>query len=88
MRRARWLRRRGFTDSLYFINLILTWLFVAVCVGLTVAGAFIPITDYTIVSVGVPAVFAELSIHTGFIIWKAKAENMAKHNAEGITMEG
>lgn len=34
----------------------------------------------TNISVGVPAAFAELALHTGFVIHKAKVENLAKFN--------
>ena len=74
------IKRRGFTDKLYFLNFIITWLFVAVCVVLTVISQVTGYTDLQIVSVGIPAAFAELSVHTGFIVHKARVENLAKHN--------
>ena len=37
------------------------------------------ITVLSLVSVGIPAVFAELGVHTGFIVWKAKTENISKY---------
>lgn len=40
---------------------------------------YLEVTDLSIVSVGVPAAFAELGLHTGFIIWKAKIENCRKN---------
>lgn len=78
--------KRGFTDKLYFANLIFAWGFMAVSILLTVFSSKFGIVDMTVISVGVPAVFGELSIHTGFIIWKAKAENMAKWNKDNIQM--
>lgn len=78
--------KRGFTDKLYFANLIFAWGFMAVSILLTVFSSKLGIVDMTVISVGVPAVFGELSIHTGFIIWKAKAENMAKWNKDNIQM--
>ena len=33
----------------------------------------------SVVSVGLPVVWGELGIHTGFIIWKAKEENCRKY---------
>ena len=71
--------KRGFTDKLYFLNLTLSWLFIIVCIVITLFSGRLGITDLSIVSVGLPAVFAELGIHTGFIIWKAKTENINKH---------
>ena len=40
------------------------------------------ITDLSLVSVGIPAVFAELGVHTGFIVWKAKTENISKYGVD------
>lgn len=82
----KYIKRRGFTDRLYFLNLMLTWMYTILCVILTCLGGLIGIEDYSFVSVVSPLIWAELSIHTGFIIWKAKTENMSKHNPEGIIM--
>ena len=71
-------RNRGFTDKLYFLNLTLSWLFIIVCIVMTALEGRLGITDLSIASVGIPAVFAELGVHTGFIVWKAKTENISK----------
>jgi len=83
-------KHRGFTDYLYFLNLILSWLFIIVCIVITIFSGKLGITDLSLISVGLPAVFAELGIHTGFIVWKAKTENISKYgydpdNAHEIT---
>ena len=72
-------KKRGFTDKLYFLNLTLSWLFIIICILITMFSGKLGIQDLSIVSVGLPAVFAELGIHTGFIIWKAKTENISKY---------
>lgn len=72
------IKKRGFTDKLYFLNLTLSWLFIIVCIVLTALSGTLGITDLSLVSVGIPAVFAELGVHTGFIVWKAKTENINK----------
>lgn len=72
------IKKRGFTDKLYFLNLTLSWLFIIVCIILTALSGTLGITDLSLVSVGIPAVFAELGVHTGFIVWKAKTENISK----------
>lgn len=72
------IKKRGFTDKLYFLNLTLSWLFIIICIVITIFSGKLGIQDLSIVSVGLPAVFAELGIHTGFIIWKAKTENISK----------
>lgn len=73
------LKERGFTDKLYFLNLTLSWLFIIVCIVMTALEGELGITDLSIASVGIPAVFAELGVHTGFIVWKAKTENINKY---------
>lgn len=72
------IKKRGFTDKLYFLNLTLSWLFIIVCIVLTAQSGKLGIQDLSLVSVGIPAVFAELGVHTGFIVWKAKTENINK----------
>lgn len=72
------IKNRGFTDKLYFLNLTLSWLFIVICIIITIFSGKLGIQDLSLVSVGMPAVFAELGIHTGFIIWKAKTENISK----------
>ncbi len=72
--------RRGFMDKLYFYNLRFAWSFTVACFILTAISGqkWLNITDMSIVSAGLPVVWGELSIHTGFIIWKAKTENCRK----------
>lgn len=72
------MKKRSFTDKLYVFNLVFSWLFIAICIALTVFSGYLNITDLSIVNVGIPTIFAELSVHTGFIIWKAKVENCRK----------
>lgn len=78
------MKKRGFTDRLYFVNLLLTWLFVQVCIVLTACSGIWGITDLSLVTVGIPSVFTELGIHTGFIIWKAKTENISKYSPTSL----
>lgn len=73
------MKNRGFTDQLYFLNLKLSWYFLLACFLLNLFSGVLNITDLSIINAGVPVVFGELGIHTGFIIWKAKNENIAKH---------
>lgn len=68
-------KKRGFNDRLYLLNFIVTWVFVALCLLLTVFSAFYTISDLSVVSVGLPVAFSQLGLHTGWIVWKAKAEN-------------
>lgn len=72
------IKGRGFTDRLYFLNLTLSWLFIIICIVITIFSGKLGIQDLSFISFGIPAVFTELGIHTGFIIWKAKTENISK----------
>lgn len=78
------IKNRGFSDRLYFLNLTLSWIFVIICIVLTVLSNFLQIQDLAIISYGLPAVFGELGIHTGFIVWKAKHENINKHRLDHL----
>lgn len=83
------LLKRGFTDKLYFYNLRFAWIFTWACFALTALSGekWLNITDMSIVSAGLPVVWGELSIHTGFIIWKAKTENCRKHKDQSKIKE-
>lgn len=71
----KWLKSRGFSDRLYFLNLILSWIFIIICIIVTYT-----VDAHTdLVTVGIPAIFAELGVHTGYTVWKAKNENINKH---------
>jgi len=72
-------KSRGFTDRLYFLNFVITWVFVFICLILTAISGIAGITDMSVASYGIPAAFAELGVHTGYIVWKAKCENLNKH---------
>ena len=72
-------KNRGFNDRLYLLNFVIVWVFVFLCILLTIFSAFYTISDLSVVNVGIPAAFTELGIHTGFIVWKAKVENCWKN---------
>lgn len=79
--------KRGWSDMLYYMNLKFAWVYTYVCVLASLFGGFLNIADYSFISVGLPIVWGELSIHTGAIIWKTKAENVAKiGNKDNIVM--
>ena len=79
--------KRGFTDKLYYMNFCCTWVFVAVCIVLTAIGLFLGNTSMDLIVYGIPACFAELGIHTGFIITKARIENLSKHKLKEEDLE-
>ena len=80
----RHIRFRGFTDKLYFTNLIFAWIYTILCLVFSVIGDKIGITDYSFVSIVCPLVWAELTVHTGFVVWKAKVENLNKWTGENV----
>lgn len=49
------------------------------CFILNALSGALNITELAVITYGIPAAFAELGIHTGFIIWKAKVENCRKN---------
>ena len=77
--------RRGFTDRMYLFNVI----FVTAVVIISFTAVFLSgklMLDTSAVSVIVPSAYGELAVHTGFVIWKAKEENLRKFkdvNKEG-----
>lgn len=76
MRRRK--RRRGFTDRMYLYNVI----FVTAVVIISFIAVFLSgklMIDTSSISVIVPSAYTELGVHTGFVIWKAKAENARKY---------
>ena len=76
--------RRGFTDRLYFTNLIFAWGYTFLCMVFTLVGPLIGVEDYSFVSIVCPLVWAELTVHTGFIIHKAKCENLSKFAGDNV----
>jgi len=54
----------------------------AVCVILTAIGQYTGNTSMDLLVYGIPAAFGELAIHTGFIIHKARVENLKKHELD------
>lgn len=78
---------KSYTDSLYFLNLIMAWLFTIWASILTVFGDNWSVADYSLIVYGLPLVWAEVSVHTGFIITKATRENLNKYNMEECSDE-
>lgn len=78
--------RRGYTDKLYYYNFRAVWIFTAACFILNAVSGCLGIADLPIITYGIPVAFGELSLHTGFIVWKAKSENMRKH-PRGVNVE-
>ena len=76
--RRRKKNKRGFTDKMYLYNVV----FVTAVVIISFIAVFLSgklMIDTSALSVIIPSAYAELAVHTGFVIWKAKAENARKY---------
>lgn len=82
------MKKRGFTDRLYALNFGFTWGYTITSLILTILGPFIGIEDYSFISIVCPLIWAEMGIHTGFIIHKAKVENIKKNLPQEVTWNG
>lgn len=80
-------RRRGFSERLYLLNLLLVWVYVFSIFWLTKNSGNLGIMDLSSYASGMPYAFAELGIHTGFIVWKAKVENCRKYKDVNAVQE-
>ena len=82
---AKYIKKRGFTDKLYIANLAFAWGYTLLCVILTCLGGLIGIEDYSFVSIVTPLIWGELTVHSAFVIWKAKMENVEKFKMKDNT---
>jgi hypothetical protein len=46
---------------------------------LNAVSGYLNIAELAIITYGMPVVWGEVGLHTGFMIWKAKVENCRKH---------
>ncbi len=69
--------KRGFTDRMYLFNVIFVTAMVIISFTAVFMSGWLHI-DTSAISVIVPSAYGELAVHTGFVIWKAKAENIHK----------
>ena len=74
---------RGWTEKSYVINLIIAILLVQ---EMLILSCIFPTSDIaSIATVTIPAIFAEVGVYSGFIVWKNKCENIQKN---GGTVNG
>ena len=71
------LDKQGWTNRVYWINFTLVWVFVFVCLILTMFSGVLNM-DMSFTTAAVTAAFVELGTHTAFIIKKTEAENVTK----------
>lgn len=72
-------KNRGFMDKLYWMNLKFAWIFTGLCFLLNIVSGYLGVFDLSIITYGLPVVWGELGIHTGFMIKKATTENCRKY---------
>ncbi len=70
--------KRGFTDRMYLFNVFFVTAVVIISFTAVFMSGWLNL-DTSAISVIVPSAYAELAVHTGFVIWKAKAENARKY---------
>ncbi len=70
--------KRGFTDKMYLYNVVFVTAVVIISFTAVFMSGWLHI-DTSAISVIVPSAYGELAVHTGFVIWKAKAENARKY---------
>ncbi len=70
---------RGFTDRMYYYNFAAVHVIVGAVVLLTALSGILGIADMSALAAIPPCAYAELGIHTGFVVWKAKVENCRKN---------
>lgn len=73
------MKKQGTSMKLYILNFVMVWLYAWACFAATALSGYLNITmDSGVISTSVSCAFAELGIHTGFIVWKCKVENCRK----------
>ena len=70
--------KRGFTDRMYLYNVFFVTAVVIISFTAVFMSGWLNL-DTSAISVIVPSAYAELAVHTGFVIWKSKAENARKY---------
>lgn len=73
------IKKRGYTDKLYFYNFCAVHILMAAILIITALGGVLNLADLSPLSNIPQWAYGELALHTGFIVWKAKAENCRKH---------
>jgi len=76
--------KRGFTDKLYALNFTCTILLTTASITITAFSGILGISDLSPISTAIQYSFLQLSVHSGFVVWKAKAENINKNKMNEI----
>ena len=70
---------KEFTKSMYKYNVVFVTIIVFLSFVLMFISSTVTYIELSPISVIIPSAFAELGMHTGFVIWKSKCENIHKY---------
>ena len=74
------MKKQGTSMRLYILNFIMVWLYAWACFALSAFSVCRnAMIDTGVLGITVSGAFAELGLHTGFIVWKCKVENCRKY---------
>lgn len=74
-----------FSKKMYLFTTGFAIFCVLVTFGLIAFSGVLGITDLSVLGVVITSCFAEVSVHSGFYIWKAKYENGRKYKDVNLT---
>lgn len=71
---------QGTNMKLYYLNFTMVWVYAWLClVVITFSGYLNVVMEASVLGTTVSCAFAELGLHTGFIVWKSQRENCRKY---------
>lgn len=82
------IKRRGFTDKCFQFYTKVWIAIIVVGILTTICSPFLGITDLSVVNTTVEKATEAMMVFIGFIVWKAKSENISKHNKDIIDLGG
>lgn len=74
--------KRGFTDTCFKLYTSIWITILITSIILTIISPYIGINDLSVINTIVEKTTEAMMVFIGFIVWKAKCENMKKHNKE------
>ena len=80
--------KRGFTDKLYIVNLAIVLVVTIASFVVVILSGRLGIMDMSPIVSVLSGAYGELAVYTGFIVWKAKNENMNKHREDSGIEDG
>lgn len=76
-----------FSKRIYIYNILLVSIIIIASFTLMFLSGRLAVIDLSPLSVIIPSAFAELGLHTGFYLWKAKVENCRKYLSAAEQLE-